>query len=240
MSSKDEPQIIIIDESTVEASSLMVLLSPLSRNISIFMDYEHGHEVISQGLDKGKPFDLVFIVFPPPNATEEKNNLAIKTLALAIHSGSAENTIILGGGKMPPRYAKSQNEEHLLSKPITRQRLAEVLRPLGYDLPRLNCWEYMHCGREPDGLRVGSQGVCQAAQEKAASDMHGGKNGGRICWAVSGTLCGGCVQGSFACKIKDCMQCDFYHLVQKEEDEVFESIDSILNRLRHKREQLTD
>ncbi len=218
----------------------MVLLSPLSRNISIFMDYEKGHDAISHTLNADSHFDLLFIVFPPPNANEEKNKLAIKTMALALRNGSAERTIILGGGKMPPRYAKIKNGEHLLSKPITRQRLKEVLRPLGYDLPRLNCWEYMHCGREPNGLRVSSQGVCQAALECAASDMHGGKNGGRVCWAVSGTLCGGCVQGSFACKIKDCMQCDFYHLVQKEEDEVFESIDSILNRLRHKREQLTD
>lgn len=240
MSSKDEPKIIIIDESTVEASSLMVLLSSLSRNISIFMDYEQGHDAIRRALDNDSPFDLVFIVFPPPNANEEKNKLAIKTMALALHNGSAEHTIILGGGKMPPKYAKNKGGEHLLSKPITRQRLKEVLQPLGYDMPRLNCWEYMRCGREPNGLRVGSRGVCQAALEYAASDMHGGKNGGRVCWAVSGTLCGGCVQGSFACKIKDCMQCDFYNLVQKEEDEVFESIDSILNRLRHKREQLKD
>lgn len=240
MSSKDEPKIIIIDESTVEASSLIVLLSPLSRNISTFMNYEQGHDAIRHALDNDSPFDLVFIVFPPPNADEEKNMLAIKTMALAMHNGSAEHTIILGGGKMPPKYAKNRDGEHLLSKPITHQRLAEVLLPLGYNLPRLNCWEYMHCGREPNGRRIGTQGVCQAALEHAASDMHGGKNGGRVCWAVSGTLCGGCVQGSFACKIKDCMQCDFYNLVQKEEDEVFESIDSILNRLRHKREQLTD
>ncbi len=240
MSSKDEAKILIIDESTVEASSLIVLLSSLSRNISTFMDYEQGHDAIRQALDNGRPFDLLFIVFPPPNADEEKNKLAIKAMALALHNGSAEHTIILGGGKMPPKYAKNKSEDHLLSKPITHQRLAEVLHPLGYELPRLNCWEYMHCGREPNGRRVGSQGVCQAALEHAASDMHGGKNGGRVCWAVSGTLCGGCVQGSFACKIKDCMQCDFYHLVQKEEDEVFESIDSILNRLRHKREQLKD
>ena len=50
--------------------------------------------------------------------------------------------------------------------------------------------------------------------------VHGannGKNGGRVCWAVDGTLCGGRTQGTFAEKLGNCMTCAFYETVKKEE-----------------------
>jgi hypothetical protein len=47
--------------------------------------------------------------------------------------------------------------------------------------------------------------------------MNDGINGGRICWAVAGTLCGGKVQGTFAEKLSACMECQFYQLVRQEE-----------------------
>ena len=46
---------------------------------------------------------------------------------------------------------------------------------------------------------------------------NGGVNGGRICWALAGTLCGGKVQGSFAQKAANCMECPFYLQVKKDE-----------------------
>ena len=45
--------------------------------------------------------------------------------------------------------------------------------------------------------------------------MNSGKNGGRTCWALTGTLCGGKVQGTFAAKVANCMGCDFYKLVSQ-------------------------
>ena len=47
--------------------------------------------------------------------------------------------------------------------------------------------------------------------------MNRGRNGGRTCWVVSGTLCGGKVQGTFAAKMTSCMACDFYVAVKAEE-----------------------
>ncbi len=47
--------------------------------------------------------------------------------------------------------------------------------------------------------------------------IHGGKNAGRACWVVAGTRCGGKVQGEFALKAGNCMICDFYRQVAKEE-----------------------
>ena len=88
-------------------------------------------------------------------------------------------------------------------------------------MAKINCWEFKKCGREPGGAKADALGVCPAATETRVDGINGGKNGGRICWAVSGTLCGDEVQGTFAKKVADCMQCDFYKLVCKEEGKNF-------------------
>lgn len=82
---------------------------------------------------------------------------------------------------------------------------------------KLNCWEVKNCGRQPGGAKVAELGVCVAAASQAASGLNGGKNGGRICWAIGGTLCGGKVQGAFAQKLTSCAQCNFHSLVKQEE-----------------------
>lgn len=78
---------------------------------------------------------------------------------------------------------------------------------------KLNCWEAMECGRQPGGPRAALLGVCPACNEKSADGVNGGTNGGRICWAVSGTLCGGKVCGSYAEKRLTCLNCEFYKQV---------------------------
>lgn len=82
---------------------------------------------------------------------------------------------------------------------------------------KMNCWEYMQCGREPKGLKAKTSGVCPAAEDNSFEGINSGKRAGRICWAVAGTLCGGKVQGSFAEKRSSCLQCEFYKKVQTEE-----------------------
>ncbi|OFX83360.1 MAG: hypothetical protein A2W99_11870 [Bacteroidetes bacterium GWF2_33_16] len=80
-----------------------------------------------------------------------------------------------------------------------------------------NCWEHKKCGREPGGFKANQLGVCPASLEKKVDKINNGKNGGRSCWAVAGTLCGGVVQGTFSMKLENCINCDFYQLVYKEE-----------------------
>ena len=82
---------------------------------------------------------------------------------------------------------------------------------------KLNCWEFKKCGRQPQGLHVKDKGLCPAAAEDALDGIHSGTNAGRACWVVSGTLCKGAVQGTFAQKFKNCEICDFYQNVRKEE-----------------------
>lgn len=86
---------------------------------------------------------------------------------------------------------------------------------------KANCWEVMRCGREPNGANVGSLGVCPAAQDMPADGLNGGRDGGRICWAVAGTFCGGTVQGQYAQKRASCMLCVFYKRVRQEEGDRF-------------------
>jgi CRP-like cAMP-binding protein len=75
----------------------------------------------------------------------------------------------------------------------------------------------MSCGREQGGVHVLELGICPAASDISYNGINSGKNAGRICWAVAGTLCGGKVQGSFAEKRVSCTSCDFFKLVQEEE-----------------------
>ncbi len=84
-----------------------------------------------------------------------------------------------------------------------------------------NCWEHKKCGREPGGAKAEELGVCPAATDPRTDGIHHGKNGGRACWVIAGTLCGGKVQGAFAAKMHNCMQCEFYKQVQKEERDEF-------------------
>jgi hypothetical protein len=82
---------------------------------------------------------------------------------------------------------------------------------------KMNCWEFKKCGREPGGNKNEELGICTASIEKRVQGVNNGKNAGRCCWAIAGTLCGGQVQGTFSLKMLNCMECDFYKMVYKEE-----------------------
>ncbi len=97
---------------------------------------------------------------------------------------------------------------------------------------KLNCWQFKKCGRESGGAKVAELGVCPASTETAINGTNGGKNGGRACWAVAGTLCGGQVQGSFAQKTVNCIKCDFYQQVAAEEGPNHESAKDILAKMK--------
>lgn len=82
---------------------------------------------------------------------------------------------------------------------------------------RVNCWDILKCGREPGGPKVQLDGPCPAAVDEEADGTNSGTNGGRVCWAISGTFCGVEVDGSEATKLLSCFTCDFFSLVLQEE-----------------------
>ena len=63
----------------------------------------------------------------------------------------------------------------------------------------MNCWEFKKCGREKGAAKANELGVCPSYPQN-----------GTNCARVAGTLCGGKVQGTFATKLANCLQCDFY------------------------------
>lgn len=97
---------------------------------------------------------------------------------------------------------------------------------------KLNCWEFTNCGREPGGKKTQELGVCPASVEARLHGVHHGKNAGRACWVVAGTLCSGEVQGTFGKKFKSCEQCDFYRKAKTEENADFKLSITLLNRLK--------
>jgi hypothetical protein len=88
-------------------------------------------------------------------------------------------------------------------------------------LAKLNCWEFTKCGREQGGLLAEEMGVCHAATVKRMDGINSGKNGGRICWAIAGTLCEGKLEGTHASRSCGCRLCDFYIKVKEEEGKNF-------------------
>ena len=83
-----------------------------------------------------------------------------------------------------------------------------------------NCWEFNKCGREPEGKHVSKLGACPAATRETVNGVYGGKNGGRCCWVIAGTLCEGKIQGTFAQKYSNCRDCDFLKKVIREEEKI--------------------
>ena len=93
----------------------------------------------------------------------------------------------------------------------------------------LEIQEVWQATRWIEGRRVRCVSRGKRNQTNGVND---GKNGGRACWAIAGTLCGGQVQGSFASKLSNCMQCEFYQLVGQEQGAEHESSKMILRLLK--------
>ncbi|OFX60381.1 MAG: hypothetical protein A2046_10515 [Bacteroidetes bacterium GWA2_30_7] len=98
-------------------------------------------------------------------------------------------------------------------------------------MKKQNCWEFKKCGREETGAKAAELGVCPAAIEKKVDGINSGKNAGRACWAVAGTLCGGKIQGEYATKMQNCLACEFYTVVQDEEEDEYVLTKEIIKKL---------
>jgi hypothetical protein len=83
---------------------------------------------------------------------------------------------------------------------------------------KMNCWEIKKCGREIGGANVDDLGVCLTATYSEYNGINGGRNGGRVCWAITGTLCNGNVSGTLAEKQSYCTTCSFFRMVIQEVD----------------------
>ena len=100
-------------------------------------------------------------------------------------------------------------------------------------MEKLNCWQIKKCGREPNGPKSHELGVCPTAMETRLDGIHSGKNAGRACWVVAGTLCGGKEQGTFALKFHNCAKCDVYLQIRTEEGPSFKYSSVLQAMMKH-------
>lgn len=84
-------------------------------------------------------------------------------------------------------------------------------------MSKINCWEFKKCGREPGGKFAEKLGICPAAIDIRAHGLNCGENGGRSCWAIAGTLCGGKPRTDLEMENSLCAKCNFYRWVEREE-----------------------
>ena len=101
-------------------------------------------------------------------------------------------------------------------------------------MKKLNCWEHKKCGREPGGIKVHELGECPSTTDPGLDGVHEGKNAGRACWAIAGTMCGGKEQGTFAQKYGNCVICDFFKMVKEQEGADFTLSSDLLEKLKNK------
>jgi hypothetical protein len=79
-----------------------------------------------------------------------------------------------------------------------------------------NCWEFKGNRQRRKVCKEGCS-QCLVPQMANYDGINGGKNGGRICWLIIGTLCDKNVQLTFSHKLNTCIKCDFYKSVKQEE-----------------------
>jgi hypothetical protein len=109
------------------------------------------------------------------------------------------------------------------------RRWSLTLNSVDDDMTKLNCWQFMGCGRQINrNLHCFSNTCpCPASTEKSFDGIHGGKNAGRVCWFILRTQCYGSVQKTYEQKYQTCSSCDFFRSVVDEEDTHFLTSDVI-------------
>ena len=82
-------------------------------------------------------------------------------------------------------------------------------------LRKLNCWEFMNCGREKGGLMVGLLGECPVSTTMKYDGLNNGRGAGRACWMVGASGCTGRLSLASG---KPCLACRFYKRVLFEQE----------------------
>ncbi|KJR41054.1 Protein serine/threonine phosphatase [Candidatus Magnetoovum chiemensis] len=96
---------------------------------------------------------------------------------------------------------------------------------------KLNCWEFKKCGREPGGVNAEKLGVCPVPLETSLDGLHGGKNAGRACWALTNKRVNTSSE-SWLKNIRQCTQCEFHQMVVQEEEKYQSALSYIQKKKR--------
>lgn len=81
----------------------------------------------------------------------------------------------------------------------------------------------MKCGRQPGG-EMAEEFICPAATNTRLHGKNNGTNAGRACWQVAGSFCREQARDIHIRDIENCLKCDFFWLVVKEEGNKFDPL----------------
>ncbi len=99
---------------------------------------------------------------------------------------------------------------------ITYRRARE--KTAGSD--KLNCWEFMNCGREKGGVMAEILGECPVPTSFQFDGCNNGKGAGRVCWMIPNS---GCRVKSGKCNsTHKCHECEFYRRVLFDREDAME------------------
>jgi len=116
---------------------------------------------------------------------------------------------------------------------IRQWSLIIVQKKAGAHAAKINCWDYKNCGRTIKDRNAKAPAICPAFSHTALNGINGGKNGGRSCWLIPGTLCGRRIQRSCVTKSLACSLCDFKRFVLREGNPDCMVSDAFLRMLIH-------
>ncbi len=80
---------------------------------------------------------------------------------------------------------------------------------------KLNCWEFVNCGREKNGLMVSTLGECKVVTDMKYDGLNNGVGAGRACWMTHKDNCVMIKSQQYL----SCYDCPFYKRVAFEEEE---------------------
>lgn len=133
-------------------------------------------------------------------------------VALAMVMGLSEHAVPVA--VQPPPSREDLRIADFLLRAEIRPPTVPVLLPPSL---RENCWEFFKCGRSPGGAHAAAFGICPTTISSQAEGINGGHNGGRMCWAIAGTLCAVGDQAHTNRGPDRCAACQFFRKVREEE-----------------------
>jgi hypothetical protein len=82
---------------------------------------------------------------------------------------------------------------------------------------KLNCWEFMKCGKGIGENETDKSEPCPVALKISADGLNGGINAGRICWIIAEGKCHSKVRCNKIHQKEACFSCEFRYKVMAEE-----------------------
>lgn len=107
-------------------------------------------------------------------------------------------------------------------------------------MAKRNCWDIKKCCRQRVGKNAQTMGTCPAAVSNKFNGINFGECGGRFCWAVKDACRGEVSPARRVARLKNCINCMVFKIIQDEEGNGFVMMPSALKDRSQFREMIVD